>query len=377
LDGTAVTNGVLTIPLSGTALDRHSPDGASSRHLSRLDGFVAGDENALAHAAFSALLKDRPGTSDFAAPVDGEARPFSPLLLYGPHGCGKTHLACGLADWWRERFPQTGVECLTAAEFARQYAAALDEGRLDAWREEIRRADLFVLEELGQLTGKQPAQAELVHTLDALLDREGLIVVTARTLPIHWTTLLPALRSRLSAALSIPLALPERATRRAILAQLAEARRLPLSGRALDGLADGVTGGVPLLASAMLELEISARLDGEGIDPARVKKLVAERDTAAAPSLRDIARLTAKVFGLKLSDLKGPHRQRSLVSGRCVAMFLARELTSCSLGEIGEFFGGRDHTTVLHGCRRTEQLLKRDTALRQAIADVKKLLAAA
>jgi chromosomal replication initiator protein len=286
-------------------------------------------------------------------------------------------LACGLADRWRERFPQSAVECLTAAEFARQYAAALDEGRLDTWREEIRKADLFVLEELGQLTGKQPAQLELVHTLDALLDREALFVITARTLPIHWTTLLPSLRSRLSAVLSIPLALPERGTRRAILTKLAEARRLPLSGKALDGLADGVTGGVPLLASAMLELELSARLDGEAIDTARVKRLVAERDTAAAPSLRDIARLTAKVFGLKLSDLKGPHRQRSLVAGRCVAMFLARELTSCSLGEIGEFFGGRDHTTVLHGCRRTDQLLKRDTALRQAVADVKKLLAAA
>jgi chromosomal replication initiator protein len=354
----------LTIPLSGTALDRQSPGGAPSRPLGSLDEFVAGEENALAHVALAPLLN--------GVPTD-----LNPLLLYGPHGCGKTHLACGLADRWREQFPDAAVECLTAAEFARQYAAALNDGRLDAWREEIRRADLFILEELGQLTGKQPAQLELVHTLDALLDREALIVVTARTLPNHWTTLLAALRSRLSAALSVPLAYPERATRRAILEQLAEARRLPLSGRVLDGLADGVTGGVPLLASAILELELSARLDGEAIDPARVKKLVADRETGTAPSLRDIARLTAKYFGLKLSDLKGPHRQRSLVAGRCVAMYLARDLTSCSLGEIGEFFGGRDHTTVLHGCRRTEQLLKRDTAVRQAIADVKKMLAAA
>jgi chromosomal replication initiator protein len=358
LDGTAVTNGVLTIPLSGTALDRPQSAGAAPR----LNGFIAGAENALAHAALVPL-------------VEGIPTVCNPIVLYGPHGCGKTHLACGLADRWREQFSHAAVECLTAAEFAQQYAAALDDGRLDAWREELRRADLFILEDLGQLTGKQPAQLELVHTLDALLDREALIVVTARTLPNHWTTLLPALRSRLSAALTVPLSYPERATRRVILEQLAEARHLPLSGRVLDGLTDGVTGGVPQLASAILELELSARLDGESIDQARVKKLVAERDTAAEPRLRDIARLTAKYFGLKLSDLKGPLRQRSLVAGRCVAMFLARELTTCSLGEIGEFFGGRDHTTVLHGCRRTEQLLRRDTAVRQAIADVKKMLA--
>jgi chromosomal replication initiator protein len=364
LDGTAVTNGVLTIPLSGTSLDRLQPGSAAPR----LSGFIAGAENALAHAALLPLV-DIPIAS-------GTPSVCNPIVLYGPHGSGKTHLACGLADRWRERFPRAAVACLSAVEFARQYAGALDDGRLDAWREEIRRTDLFILEDLGQITGKQPAQLELVHTLDALLDREALIVVTARTLPNHWTTLLPALRSRLSAALTVPLSYPERATRRVILEQLAEARHLPLSGRALDGLVDGVTGGVPLLGSAILELELSARLDGESIDQARVKKLVAERDTAAEPSLRDIARLTAKYFGLKLSDLKGPHRQRSLVAGRCVAMFLARELTACSLSEIGEFFGGRDHTTVLHGCRRTEQLLKRDTAVRQAIADVKKMLAA-
>ena len=135
-----------------------------------------------------------------------------------------------------------------------------------------------------------------------------------------------------------------------------------------------MTGGVPLLVSAILELELSARLDGEAIDPARVKRLVAERETATAPTLRDIARLTAKYFGLKLTDLKGPHRQRSLVAGRCVAMYLARELTACSLGEIGEFFGGRDHTTVLHAVRKIEDLSGSDNTLAQELELLRRLI---
>jgi chromosomal replication initiator protein len=369
-----VANGVLTIPLSGPAVGTvANPRRDSSPPAAALEAtpaepvlseFIAGDENALAAAALAPLL-------------EGVSTEFNPLVLYGPHGSGKTHLALGLADWWQARFPSAQVVCLTGADFARQYAAAHHEGRLDAWRDELRQVDLFILEDLGELAGKQPAQQELLHTLDALADREGLVVVTARTLPSHWNVLSAPLRSRLSAALVVPLAFPARATRRLILERLAERRNLPLPRRALDGLADGLSGGVPMLASAIWELELAARLDGESIDPARVSQLVSRRDEDSLPKLRVIARLTARHFGLKLAELKSPDRRRALVGARCVAMYLARQLTSCSLGEIGEFFGGRDHTTVLHGCRRTEKLLRHDSAVRQAVADVRKMLVSA
>lgn len=354
-----MVNGVLTIPLSGTSIgSSHENDPRAGR----LSEFVAGGENALAVAAMAPFL-DRAPTH------------FSPLVLYGPHGSGKTHLACGLAQWWRQRFADASVHYLSGSEFARQFAAALNDGGLDAWRAELRGAQLIVLDDLGELADKRAAQLELLHALDVLADRGALVVVTARTLPNHWPLLLPALRGRLAAGLAVPLALPARAVRRILLERLAAERGVSLSGRTLDALAAELQGSVPTLLAAILELELTARADGQPVDHERARQLVARRAGTTKPALGQIARVTAKYFGLKVSDLKSPVRRRPLVAGRSVAMYLARQLTSSSLGQIGTFFGGRDHTTVLYGCRRTENLLRRDRAVRQAVAELKRTLA--
>ncbi|MEX0677933.1 MAG: helix-turn-helix domain-containing protein [Pirellulales bacterium] len=354
-----MVNGVLTIPLSGISFG--SSQAADARAI-RLSQFVAGPENALVAAALGPFL-------------DSRATCYSPLVLCGPHGSGKSHLACGLADWWRRHFPDASLVCLTGSEFAREHTAAMAEGRLEAWRAEVRGAGLFVLDDLGELVDKRSAQRELLHALDALSDSGGLVVVTARTLPGHWPVLLPALGGRLSAGLAVSLAFPARPARRVLLQQLAAGRGVSLRPEALDGLAAGLEGGVPTLISAILELELAACAQGQSIDSERVRQFVSERDGAAKPTLRQIAGLTAKYFGLKVSELKGPARRRSLAAGRGVAMYLARQLTNSSLGQIGSYFGGRDHTTVLYGCRRTEKLLHRDRATRQAVTELKKLLA--
>jgi len=355
-----VASGVQTIPLAGTVAPAGQPPKTSPL---RLGAFLTGPENSLVAAALAPYLQ-RAATT------------YSPLVLYGPHGSGKTHLSLGLADWWRSRFADAPVGTFTGSEFARALSEANEAGQLEEWREQVRGYELFVLEDLGELSSKAAAQRELSLTLDALAQRESLVVITARSLPTHWTTLQAALRSRLSAGLVVPLAYPTRSTRRAILEQLAAARNLPLPRRMLDGLADGLSGGVPTLVSAILELELLARSDGKPLDAERMRDLVASRDTGSETTVRVIASVTARYFGLKVSDLKSAQRRRALVAGRSVAMYLSRQLTSRSLGEIGKFFGGRDHTTVLYGCRRVEKLLRRDRALRQAVAELKQALAA-
>lgn len=353
-----MVDGISTLPLIAQNPGSPSePNAAADTFL----GFVVGPENTLAATALRACL-------------DRAIGHCTPLVLYGPHGSGKTHLARGLHAWWQRHFPSSRVMCLAAADFAHAYALAIADDRLESWRRQIREADLLIIDDLGQLSGKQGAQQELRQALDELAEREALVVITAHALPTHSRLLLPSLRSRLSAGLAVPLALPARTTRRFILDRVASARGIPLPERSRHSLADGLNVSVPALIAAILELELGARIDGQPIDAQRVRRFMAQCPTAAMPNLRDIACRTAKYFGLKISDLKSPLRRQSLVAGRSLAMYLARQLTDKSLGKIGEYFGGRDHTTVLHGCRRTEKLLERDQATRQAVADLKRAL---
>lgn len=355
-----MVNDIITIPLGGRISNSSDESLPSAPPLPE---FVAGPENMLAATALRPYL-------------DSTVTPYNPLVLYGSHGTGKSHLAHGLVAWWRQHFPTARVLCLAGSEFAQAYAAALADERLEAWHSQIRSLDLLVVEDLGQLSGKRGAQQELLHALDALADREAAVLVTARLLPAHLSVLLPGLRSRLSAGLAVPLALPGPAARRAILERLSVARRLSLSKRVVRRVADGLSVSVPTLVAAVLELELAAKVEGRPIDAERACQLVVERRIAKVPTLREIAALTAKYFGLKLSDLKSPLRRQAFVAGRGVAMYLARQLTNKSLAQIGEFFGGRDHTTVLHGCRRTEKLFGRDRATRQAIVELNTMLVA-
>jgi chromosomal replication initiator protein len=321
--------------------------------------FVVGPENRLVAAAVEPLLQ-------------ATASDYSPLVFCGPHGSGKSHLAQGLAAAWRQRLPKSTVACLTGAEFAQDFAAALAQSRLSHWRQELRAADLFVLDDVDHLAEKPAAQQELLHALDALADRGAAAVVTARAVPTQSTALLSALRSRLSEGLSVTLSLPGPAARRFILDRVAADGTL--SKRLVRSLADGLTASVPSLVSAWMELEWQAREEGRTPGGKQVREFVAQREDARMPSLQEIAARTARYFGLKVSDLASPRRPQPLVAARGVAMYLSRQLTDKSYEQIGAFFGKRDHSTVMHGCRRTEKLLRRDRATRQAVAELRRWL---
>ena len=349
-----VENGILSIPLLG-----HTASGASCAgqrgSVFTLSEFIAGPENRLATVAISAVLQE-------------DQHWYSPVVLYGPPGTGKSHLAIGLASAWTARRRRRPAVYATSIDFARELTDAIETQAVEDFRDRFRRTSLFILDDLDHLVSKQAAQQELVHTLDTLESHGNRVVVTASHPPAQLAGLSPALVSRLIAGLLVPLARPAADTRFEILRRLAALRSIELDESCARALAEGIEGTVSDLSGALVQLEVSSRLDAVALDLERVRQWLSERDGARVPpSLREIAVATARHFSLKLSDLRSPCRQRAVVTARGVAMYLARTLTRQSLKQIGRYFGGRDHTTVSYSCSSTERLLESEPAIREAV----------
>jgi chromosomal replication initiator protein len=370
----SVVNGVLSTLPSGHAVAADVGFPRDQNRVVTVRQFVSGPENRLALIAIERLLDQRSQRARGADEVPGPS--YNPLVLYGSPGTGKSHLARGLAAEWQRRRKPSPVVVLTAAEFAGEYAEAVEQRTVDAWRAKLREVDLFVLEDLGQIAAKSLVQTELLHTLDALADRGAVIVVTSRLAPKEMAALAPALQSRLMGGLCVPLAPPSVAARQAILLALAASKRIVLDERMAQTLAQTLEATAPELAGALAQLELLARSERKPLDESIVEQFLATRESAKPPSLQGIASQTARYFTLRVAELKSSSRRRAVVAARDVAMYLARQMTGKSLKQIGEYFGGRDHTTVLHGCRKTENLIESDPTTRLAVLELRRGLAA-
>ncbi len=391
-------------------LDATRQDAASTN-------FLAGPENRLVEVAVRAV-------------VGGQADGYNPLVLYGPSGTGKSHLALGLAAAWKDRDvagtrrvpdhrPHTAcadyikrrrVVCTTAVDFARELADAIETQSVEEFRAKHRGAAMLVVEDLGQLatrkSGKLCAEEELVHTLDALAGEGRWVVVTAVAPPWELPGIVPMLQSRLTAGLVVRLAPPEREARLALLEQLAAILEIELPEPVACVLADGLSGTARDLAGALLELRRMAEADdgpeetgdvcspafrrhpaakppkggttnvgtAGTLDLAAARQYVAGRNRGRQTSVHEIALATARHFSLRLSDLRSPSRRRVLVAARGVAVYLARHAAGHRLEEIGRYFGGRDHTTVMHSYRTTKELIAADPATRAAIDQLRAAL---
>jgi chromosomal replication initiator protein len=345
-----------------------------------LGGFWVGPENHLVAAGVEAILeRGGPGSG--------------PVVFCGPCGSGKSHLALGSVNAYKARYRQRSAVYVTAIDFARELADAIDTQAVDEFRRRYRQPSLLAMDDVDRLAGKDASQRELAATLDAILDAGGQALLTSSAAPGQWTGFLPQLQSRLVGGLTIPLALPGPEARAAILRRLAEMRGLDLGEREAEALAQGLKSSVPRMAGALATLEAAHRAkqasdntDREQTRPAHrdaataphdekpaitralIRAYLAEQTSAVKPSLRDIAAAVARHFSLRLADLRSPSRRRSVVVARDVAMYLARALSGTSLSQIGAYFSGRDHTTVSHGCWKTQLLVGSDEGIRDAVA---------
>lgn len=354
-------NGVLSLPLPGEVLriDKAIPAGVSRGEP--LHEFIAGPENELAVTAVLAALSD-------------SMTAYNPLLLHGPSGTGKSHLAGGLACEFRRRDPQANIVHLFAADYARELSDAIETQAVREWDRRHRNADLLILEDLDFLSANASAQGHLARTLDVVLRRGGLVVVTSSGSPYDSPHLSAPLRSRLSGGLTVGLALPGLAARTEIIRRLAAERRMAATDEGARALAAGLATGVRDLMGALCSLAaqpegaagVSSQLNLE-----RVVALLAARRTERAPGVAAIAARTAKYFSLRVAELRGPTRRRHVALARSVAIYLSREMTDQSLEKVGKYFGGRDHTTVLHAARRIVELLECDADTRRAVEQLR------
>ena len=328
------------------------------------ENFVAGPANEFAYRATRALAED-----------DGSE--VSLLFVHGSFGYGKTHLLNAAALEAKRRGRRALL--LGAEDFMRQFLGALNRKDTLGFKDELRAADMLLIDDLQHLCRSTYTVSEFLHTLNAFSDLRRKLVIAADRPPSALETLGADVRSRLSGGLVIGLSKPDRTTRLAILKARATeyARRRPdaaLPEDVLEHLADMQEASPRDLIGAFTKLAVYADLTKKPVTIDVVAETIGQRAHGRKTSIEDIQRRTAEFYKLDLRDFHSPQRSRRVARPRQVAMYLARELTERSLPEIGRRFGGRDHTTVLHACRRIAALCEEDPVLKQEVDFLKDVL---
>jgi chromosomal replication initiator protein len=332
------------------------------------DRFVVGKPNELAHAAAKRVAEGGPVT-------------FNPLFLYGGVGLGKTHLMHAIAWELRVRRPDLNAVYLSAEQFMYRFVQALRDRRMMDFKEMFRSVDVLMVDDVQFIAGKDSTQEEFFHTFNALVDQNKQIVISADRAPGEIQNLEDRIKSRLQCGLVVDLHPTDYELRLGILQAKVERFRvdypdLRISDGVLEFLAHRISTNVRVLEGALTRLYAFASLVGHEITLDLAQDCLADvlRASERKVSIEEIQRQVAEHFNIRLSDMIGPKRVRSFARPRQVAMYLCKQMTSRSLPEIGRRFGGRDHTTVMHGVKRIDTLRHQDAQMAEDLELLRRAL---
>ncbi len=351
--------------LAPGASDERDDFGAPLDPRFTFDNWVVGKSNEFATAA--------------ARRVADEAKvPFNPLFLYGGVGLGKTHLMHAIAWHIRKRHPQRRVIYLSAEKFMYQFIRALRFKDTMAFKEQFRSVDVLMIDDVQFISGKDSTQEEFFHTFNALVDQNRQIVLSADKSPTDLEGLEERVRSRLGWGLVADIHPTTYELRLGILQSKAENLGVPVAPKVLEFLAHKITSNIRELEGALNRIVAHATLVGRPITLETAQEVLHDllRANDRRVTIEEIQKRVAEHYSIRLADMHSPRRARAVARPRQVAMYLAKQLTSRSLPEIGRKFGGRDHTTVMHAVRKIEELRASDQSFSEDIELLRRMLEA-
>jgi chromosomal replication initiator protein len=324
------------------------------------DTFVIGSGNRFAHAASLAV-------------AEAPAKAYNPLFLYGGVGLGKTHLMHAIGHYVLEHNPEARVLYISSEKFTNEFINAIRDNRGEGFRNKYRNIDVLLIDDIQFLAGKEQTQEEFFHTFNALHEEGKQIIISSDRPPKEIPTLEDRLRSRFEWGLITDIQPPDLETRIAILRKKAKAENLEIPNEAMIYIANQIDTNIRELEGALIRVVAYSSLINQDISVHLASEALKDIIPSSRPrviTIHDIQQKVGEFYGLKLEDFKARKRTKAVAFPRQVAMYLSRELTDFSLPKIGENFGGRDHTTVIHAHDKISEALKVDQELYKIIQNL-------
>ncbi|WP_334130019.1 chromosomal replication initiator protein DnaA [Sneathiella sp.] len=328
------------------------------------DNFVVGKSNELAHAAARRVTEAK------------DSIPFNPLYLYGGVGLGKTHLMHAIGHAIATNSPQKKVLYLSAEKFMYRFIRALRYKDTMNFKEQFRSVDVLMIDDVQFIAGKDSTQEEFFHTFNALVDQNHQIIISGDRSPTDLEGMEERMRSRLGWGLVADIHPTDYELRLGILQSKVEQGNIDIEPRILEFLAHRITSNVRELEGALNRVLAYSELVGRAVTLESTQEVLRDllRANDRRITIEEIQKKVAEHFNIRMSDMHSARRARAVARPRQVAMYLAKQLTSRSLPEIGRKFGGRDHTTVMHALRKIDQLREQDVALSEDIELLRRML---
>lgn len=353
---------------TATSMDQiNQRDEVSSAQLNpkyTFESFVIGNSNRFAHAAALAV-------------AEAPAKAYNPLFIYGGVGLGKTHLMHAIGHFVQRHFTGMKVVYLSTEKFTNDFINSIRDNRTVDFRNKYRNVDVLLIDDIQFLAGKESTQEEFFHTFNALHESNKQIVISGDRQPREIPTLEDRLRSRFEWGLITDIQAPDLETRAAILRKKAAEDNVTVDDDSILLIANRITTNIRELEGALTRVKAYASITGQPIDLTLVEKTLDDlqpNSATAAISVERIQKVVAEHFNLRIEDMKTRKRTNAVAHPRQIAMYLCRELTDLSLPKIGDEFGGRDHTTVMHAQDKIRSSLQTNPSIANQINAIKKIL---